>query len=132
MEIVGILARNGMVYRTNLCLKISQLKLCWCLSKQTEELRKERLRIRCENKKTENHEKRRLATLNRLKRVDDNELERYLRPEMVAANKELRLAMETAEERRARLENDAATKRLRRKKSKTGEDGSYAQLMLAM
>ena len=41
--------------------------------------------------------------------------------------------METEEERRARLENDAATKRLaqvghgdgQRKKSKTGEDGSY-------
>ena len=38
--------------------------------------------------------------------------------------------METEEERRARLENDAVTKRLslvdrRRKKSKTGEDGSY-------
>ena len=57
----------------------------------------------------------------RLKRGDDNELERNLR-----------LALETEEERRARLENDAATKRLRlaigdgrRKKSKTGEDGSY-------
>ena len=41
------------------------------------------------------------------------------------------LAGETEEERRARLENDAATKRLslvlgdgRRKKTKTGEDGS--------
>ena len=38
--------------------------------------------------------------------------------------------MDTEEERRARLENDAATKRLRLamemdKKSKTGEDGSY-------
>ena len=34
--------------------------------------------------------------------------------------------MEMEEERRARLENDAATKRLRfGKKSKTGEDGSY-------
>ena len=40
--------------------------------------------------------------------------------------------METEEERRARMENDAATKQLRlahgdrgRKKSKTGEDGSY-------
>ena len=48
--------------------------------------------------------------------------------------------METEEERRARLENDAATKRLRlametdeeRKKSKTREDGSYPQLMLAL
>ena len=30
MEIVEILARNGMIYRANLCLKISQLKFCWC------------------------------------------------------------------------------------------------------
>ena len=29
---------------------------------ETEEQRKERLRIRCENKKTENHEKQRLTT----------------------------------------------------------------------
>ena len=48
----------------------------------------------------------------------------------MVASKLLRLAVETEEERRARLENDAATKRLaqvghgdgRRKKSKTGED----------
>ena len=33
--------------------------------------------------------------------------------------------MEAEEERRARLENDATTKRLRLKKSKTGEDASY-------
>ena len=32
--------------------------------------------------------------------------------EKVVASKQLRLAMETEEERRARLENDAATKRL--------------------
>ena len=49
----------------------------------------------------------------------------------MVASKQLRLALETEEERRARLENDAATKRFRltmemtRKKSKTGEDGSY-------
>ena len=60
----------------------------------------------------------------------------------MVASKQLRLAVETEEERRARLENDAATKRLRlametdeerktddddgrRKNSKTGEDGSY-------
>ena len=49
----------------------------------------------------------------------------------------LKLA-EREEDRRARLENDAATTRLRchgdgqRKQSKTGEDGSYPQLMLAM
>ena len=46
--------------------------------------------------------------------------------------------METEEERRARLENDAATKRLRlametqRKKSKTGEVGATERLRLAM
>ena len=88
--------------------------------------------IRREKKKTENHEKQRQATLKRLKRGDDNELERNLRLEKVAASK--MLAVETEVERRARLENDAATKRLRlamehgdgrRKKSKTGEDGSY-------
>ena len=30
VEIVEILARNGMVYRANLCLKMSQLKFCRC------------------------------------------------------------------------------------------------------
>ena len=47
---------------------------------KTEE---ERLRIRRENKKTENHKKQRLTTLKRLKRGDDNELERNLRLEKV-------------------------------------------------
>ena len=81
---------------------------------------------------TEDHEKQCLATLKRLKQGDDNELEINLRLEVVAS-KPLRLAVETEEERRAKLENDATTKRLaqvghgdgRRKKSKTGEDGSY-------
>ena len=53
----------------------------------------------------------------------------------MVTNKQLRYVMETEEERRARMENDAATKRLslgRRKKSKTGGDGSYPQLMLAL
>ena len=54
-----------------------------------------------------------LATLKRLKRGDENELERKLRLDKVVARKQLRLAMETEEERRARLENYAATKRLR-------------------
>ena len=45
---------------------------------ETEGQRKERLRIRRENKKTENHKKQRLATLKRLKRGDDNELDRNL------------------------------------------------------
>ena len=50
------------------------------------------LRIRCETKKTEKREKQRLATLKRLKRGDDNELERNLRLEKVVASKQLRLA----------------------------------------
>ena len=67
-------------------------------------------RIRRENK---NHKKQRLATLKRLKRGDDNELERSLRLEKVVASKQLRLAVETEEQKRARLENDGATKWLR-------------------
>ena len=62
---------------------------------------------------TENHEQQRLATLNRLMRGNDNELEKNLRLEKVVASKQLRLAVETEEERGVRLENDAATKRLR-------------------
>ena len=74
----------------------------------TEEQRKERLRIRRENEKIENHKKQRLASHKRLKRGDDNELNRNLRLEKVVAGKQLRLAVETEEERRTRLENDAA------------------------
>ena len=62
---------------------------------ETEELRKEMLRIRHENKKTEKHGKQRLAILKRLKRGDDNELDRNLRLEKVVASKQLRLAVET-------------------------------------
>ena len=62
---------------------------------------------------TEDHEKQCLATLKRLKRGNENELERKIRLEKVVTSKQLRLAVETEEERRARLENDAATKRLR-------------------
>ena len=54
--------------------------------------------------------KQRLATHNRLKRGNENELERKLRLKKVVASKQLRLAIETEEEKRARLENDAATK----------------------
>ena len=53
----------------------------------TEEQRKERLRLRRENEKIENHEKQRLATLKRLKRDDDNDLKRNLRLEKVDAGK---------------------------------------------
>ena len=44
------------------------------------------VRIRHENKKTENHEQQRLSTQKRLKRGDDNELERNLRLEKVVAS----------------------------------------------
>ena len=42
--------------------------------------------IRRKNEKTENHKKQRLATLKRLKRGDDNELERNLRLEKVVTS----------------------------------------------
>ena len=42
-----------------------------------------------------------------MKRGDENELERSLRLEKVVASKQLMLAVETEEKRRARLENDA-------------------------
>ena len=74
--------------------------------KKTQEGRKR-------SSETENYEKQCLATLKRLKRNDDNDLERNLRLEKVFTSKQLRLAMETEEERKARLENDVATKRLR-------------------
>ena len=92
----------------------------------TEEQRRERLRIRRlkdrarrrtkkklqEEKKrssvTEDHEKQRQATLKILKRGDENELERNLRLEKVVASKQLRLAVETEQDKRAKLENDAA------------------------
>ena len=89
---------------------------------ETEELRRERLRIRREkdritkkiqeNKRrsseTEDHKIQHLATLKRLKRGDENELERNL-------NWRSWSLINTSgwpwreEERRARLENDAAT-----------------------
>ena len=79
---------------------------------ETEEQRKERLRIRREKDRarrrtkgkktspdTEDYEKERLATLKRLKRGEVD-----LRLEKVVASKPLRLAVETEEERRTRLE----------------------------
>ena len=80
--------------------------------KQTElrilKNRGRKLRIRRENDKIENHKKQRLATLKRLKRGDDNELKRNLRLEKVITGKQLRLALETEEERTTRLGNDVA------------------------
>ena len=64
-------------------------------------------RKRKQSSETEDHQKQRLATLERLKQGDENELERKLRLEKAVASKHLRLAMETEEERRARMENGA-------------------------
>ena len=79
---------------------------------ETEEQRKESLRIRREKDRarrrtkgkkkspdTDDYEKQRLATLKRLKRGEVD-----LRLEKVVASKQLRLAVETEEERRTRLE----------------------------
>ena len=80
---------------------------------ETEEQRKERLRIRCEKDRarrrtkgkksspdTDDYEKQRLATLIRLMKRGEVDL----RLEKVVASKQLRLAVETEEERRSRLE----------------------------
>ena len=82
------------------------------LTSETEEQRKERLRIRREKDRarrrtkgkksspdTDDYEKQRLVTLKRLKRGEVD-----LRLEKVVASKQLRLAVETEEERRTRLE----------------------------
>ena len=93
---------------------------------ETEEQRKERLRIGREKNRarrmtkklqeekkrsseTEDHEKQRLATLKRMKRGDDSELERKLGLEKMVT----RLAVETEEERKARLGKMVATEWLR-------------------
>ena len=70
------------------------------------------LRIRRESKKTENHRVTAPAHPQKMEAGDDNELESNLRLEKVVTSKQLRLAIETEDER-AKLENDAATKRLR-------------------
>ena len=72
-----------------------------------EEQRKERLRIRREKDRArrkrspdiDDYEKQRLATLKRLKRGEVD-----LRLEKVVTSKQLRLAVETEEQRRTRLE----------------------------
>ena len=79
---------------------------------ETEEQRKDRLRIRCEKDRarrrtkgkkrspdTDDYEKQRLATLKRLKRGEVD-----LRLENVVTSKHLRLAVEVEEKRRTRLE----------------------------
>ena len=97
------------------------------------------LRIRRKNKKMENCNKQCLATLKRLKRGDDNELERNLRLEKVVDSEQLMLAMETEEERRTRLKNVAAIKRLRlaiemdeERKSRLEKMVATAQLLLGL
>ena len=106
--------------QTRACSKSSRAALAWTKKKHslrneklrasdTEQQRKERLRIRRENEKIEKHGKQRLATLKRLKRGDDNELKRNLRLEKVDAGELLRLAVETEEGRRIRLENNASS-----------------------
>ena len=103
--------------QTRACSKSSRAALAWTKKEHslrnekikanrasdTEEQRKERLRIRRENEKMENHEKVRLATLTRLKQGDDNELKRNLRLEKVDAGKQLRLAVETYSEKLATM-----------------------------
>ena len=90
--------------QTCACSKSSRAALAWTKKKHslrnnklkvnrasdTEEPRKESLRIRRENEKIENHEKQRLVTLKRLNRGDDNELKRNLRLEKVDVYKQLR------------------------------------------
>ena len=88
----------------------------------TKKQREERLRIIRENKKKENH----ATPLTRLKRGDDNELERNLRLEKVVASKQLRLGI--MQYRTARVGHGDGP----REKSKTGEDGTTAQPMFAV
>ena len=72
-----------------------------------------------------------------MKRGDDSELERSLRLEKVVASKQLRLAVETEEERRARLENGYQRLRLamemdEERKARMEKMVATAQLMLAL
>ena len=86
-------------------LKLTELQR---LKNRKERLRirreKDRARRRTKGKKrspdTDDYEKQRLATLKRLKRGEVD-----LRLEKVVASKQLRLAVETEEERRTRLES---------------------------
>ena len=105
-------------------LEMGNLKQTELQRLKTEE---ERLRIRRENK---NHKKQRLATLKRLKRGDDNELERSLRLEkVVAANSSgwpWRQKKKEEQEQDWRMMQLPKTAQVghgdgRRKKSKTGE-----------
>ena len=81
---------------------------------------------------TEDYEKQRLATLKRLKQCDENELNRKTRLEKVVASIQFRLAVETEDERRAKPENNAATKWLRFRKSRLEKIVTTTQLRLAL
>ena len=87
------------------------------LQRLKERREKDRARRITKGKKrsseTDDHEKQCLATLKRLKRGDENELDRNLRLEKMVATKQLRLVMETDEERRARLEHLSDNQHLR-------------------
>ena len=87
--------------------------LAW--TKKKRSLRNGKLKVNraamAEASENKNNKKQRLAILKRLKRGDENKLERSLTLEKVVASKQV--GHETEEERRARLENHAAPKWLR-------------------
>ena len=112
---------------------------------ETRNLKKrelQRLRERKAEDKMRTYENRKPqcpATLKRLKRGGDNELERNLKLENVVDREQLRSAVETVEERRARLENVAATKLLslamemdKERKTRLEKMIATAQLMLSL
>ena len=98
-------------FTSNVKLK-EQMKERLRIGREKDRARRITQKLQEENKRsseTEDQEKQRLATLKRLERCDDNELGRKLRLEKVVA----RLAVETEEERRERLDKMVATKWLR-------------------
>ena len=104
--------------------------------KKTELQRLQERKTEDKTRTYENRKPHRPATLKRLKRGDDNELERNLKLENVVDSEQPRLAVETEEERRARLENFAATKlfslAMELDKSSLEKMVATAQLMLAL
>ena len=112
-------------------LEMRNLKQAELRDWRTEE---ERLRIIWrENEKIEINEKQRLATLKRLKRGDDNNLEWNLRLEKVFfASKQLRVGHGDRRRKKSMTEKWCSYQTAQfghgdggRKKTKTGEDGSY-------
>ena len=85
------------------------------IRREKDRTRRRTKKLQVEKKRsseTEDHKKQRLATLKRLKQGEENELESKQKLEKVVISKQLKLAMETEEKRRARLENGAATEML--------------------